>query len=133
VLLAWLDEPQRGELIDRLALSDRERQVLQDELGLTLEHGYAIQCDTSYPGISAIAAPVWGARTGMVVGSLALNGPSVRFTPDKYRAVLLEAAARMSDPNAGQAGEPALAADGVTVAAGHRVSPAHRRAHPQRQ
>jgi DNA-binding IclR family transcriptional regulator len=116
VLLAWLEERQRGELIDQLALSEHDRDVLQHELALTLERGYAIQCDTSYPGISAIAAPVWGGRTGMVVGSLALNGPSVRFTPDKYRAVLLEAAARMSDPDVGHLAHSAAASDGVTRA-----------------
>ncbi len=71
------------------ALTDKTITVRGDlvrELERTLERGWGISIEEIEPGLTAIGAPVRG-RDLRVITGLALAGPSMRITPDRYEQI----------------------------------------------
>jgi DNA-binding IclR family transcriptional regulator len=81
-------------------LTDRTLVVRADlvaELERTRERGWGISVEEIEPGLIAIGAPVRG-RDRRVVAGLAIAGPSMRITPDRYDRIgelLLRSAAEL--------------------------------------
>jgi DNA-binding IclR family transcriptional regulator len=74
------------ELLERIARSspygpDRAQQ-LQEWADTAAAQGYAVSHGERDEGLSAVAVPIVG-RSGTVVASLSLSGPTVRFTGDR--------------------------------------------------
>jgi IclR family transcriptional regulator, acetate operon repressor len=71
---------------------------LEAELAAVRRRGYAAAVDELEKGLSAVAAPVWGAN-GDVVAALSISGPSTRLTRrriDRLAPVLVEQARNVS-------------------------------------
>lgn len=62
------------------------RTELVRELEATRERGYGLSIEEIEPGLIAIGAPVRG-RDRRVIASVAISGPSVRLTPDRYQTI----------------------------------------------
>src|SRR5262245_40692440 len=66
--LAWLDEPERSALLDRLDFAPitehtiRDRATLEAELTRVRQRGYAVNDEETYPGVRYTAAPIFDAR-----------------------------------------------------------------------
>ncbi len=68
------------------------------ELQAVRREGFAKSIDELEAGLSAMAAPVWGAR-GEVIAALSISGPTLRMTPsriDELRPVLTSEARTLS-------------------------------------
>ena len=68
------------------------------ELQAVRRDGFAKSIDELETGLSAMAAPVWGAR-GEVIAALSISGPTLRMTPsriDELRPVLTSEARTLS-------------------------------------
>jgi DNA-binding IclR family transcriptional regulator len=76
--------PRTLEPIAPRTITDRAR--LERELGKIRARGYATAQDELELGLSALAAPVFGA-TGAVVAALSISGPTIRLS--RRRAALL--------------------------------------------
>ena len=75
-----------------------DRRLLDDELRLVRERGYATATDELEPGLSAVAAPVRGPG-GETIAALSISGPTIRLAPPRLEelgALLIEHAARLS-------------------------------------
>ena len=78
--------------------------ALLERLAEARAHGLAIALDSSAPGMSALAAPIYHPATGACLGTVSIGGPSTRLTPERIDALkdtLLEAARALSDRVAG--------------------------------
>ena len=72
---------------------------LREWIDEAAEQGFAVSNGEREEGLSAVAVPILG-RSGTVVASLSLSGPTVRFTEDRIAAFvkdLLAAAAQMNE------------------------------------
>ena len=87
-LLAFLPIDERDRIIDRIqfqkftANTITDRESLVKELDITRSRGYAIDNMEHEMGVRCIAAPIWD-RTGKVVASLSVSGPSIRITEER--------------------------------------------------
>lgn len=73
-------------------------QALRAELAAIRDRGYAFDSEESTPGLSCVAAPVYG-PTGEMVAAMSIAVPSVRFTParrDELLALVQAQARRLS-------------------------------------
>jgi len=103
VLLAWLDEGQREELLAQPLASATERTVtsasaLRSEIADVRARGFAISVEERLPGISTLTVPVHG-RSSSVIAALSVSGPSTRLSPRRLRSFAvpaIEAASRIS-------------------------------------
>jgi IclR family acetate operon transcriptional repressor len=80
------------------AASATDHPKLKAELATVRRRGYATAVDELEKGLSALAAPVWGAN-GEVVAALSISGPTARLTRrriDRLAPVLLEQAQSLS-------------------------------------
>src|SRR5262245_48157250 len=102
--LAWMDEPARAALLDRLDFAPitdhtiRERATLEAELPRVRQRGYAVNDEETYPGVRYAAAPVFDAH-GEVVAAVSLGAPVIRAAPDalpRMGAQIQRAAERVS-------------------------------------
>jgi IclR family pca regulon transcriptional regulator len=78
VLLAFLDQPARDAIIDRIDFSPRGRRSINDPSALRVElrrvasRGYAINNEELASGLKSVAAPVRDAR-GEVVAAVNMH------------------------------------------------------------
>ncbi len=85
-VLAFLPEGERNAAIDRRDVSPASGSPLPDYATLTREldsiraRGYACSMGQKIPGAVGIGAPVF-AQNGMILGSLCLTIPEIRFQP----------------------------------------------------
>jgi len=73
------------------------RRVLENELAVVRQRGYALNLGESEEGLHAVAAPVCDA-TGTVRAAISISGPSVRLTEEnlsQHVRVLLDATAHL--------------------------------------
>ncbi len=87
VFLAWAEEDDLDEFLSRALLSPTERSIIQPgELRRELEEirklGYAVANEELEVGLTGVAAPVKG-RTGLVIASISVSGPSSRMSPER--------------------------------------------------
>ncbi|MFE1312840.1 IclR family transcriptional regulator [Streptomyces sp. NPDC058755] len=90
-------------LLQRVAATSPHGEVYADQLRTwaadAAERGYAVSSSEWDEGLTAVAVPVTG-RTGRVVGSLSLSGPSHRFpyeAVERFAAELAQGARLISD------------------------------------
>lgn len=87
-LLAFLPIDERKRIIDRIQFQRFttntivDREWLVKELDIIRSRGYAVDNMEHEVGVRCIAAPIWD-RTGKVVASLSISGPSVRITEER--------------------------------------------------
>jgi len=63
-------------------------QTLRAEVAATRARGYALDNEESTPGLSCVAAPVYGAA-GAMVAAMSISVPSVRFSPARRDELLV--------------------------------------------
>jgi DNA-binding IclR family transcriptional regulator len=103
VILAHEAEDQRGALLpDRLRkyteFSVTNRKLLAQQLTRVCQDGYAIVHEEFEAGFSAAAAPVYDYE-GILVGTIAVSGPTFRFGPgilEKFIPILLKTTQNIS-------------------------------------
>src|SRR5262245_14415866 len=99
VMLAFGNVPlPRGTLTAFTPHTIVDHRLLADEIARVREAGYAEAIEQREIGLSAVAAPVWGAD-GTLTAIVALQGPTSRFDRaalDAARPLLLACAARVS-------------------------------------
>ena len=104
VLLAFLPEAERDQILDVLSLSRHTDRTITSlpELRASLEEirrtGVCVTVDEILPGASGIAAPVFD-RTGRVAGACAIGGPTHRVRP-RLRALAAEVKATAQELSA---------------------------------
>ncbi|MGE4336172.1 MAG: IclR family transcriptional regulator [Pigmentiphaga sp.] len=76
ILLAFLPPNNREEVLDQMP-DERERAIVDKEIGRFRHQGYALTRGQRVPGITAIAVPIFDS-SGEALHCLALTGPSVR-------------------------------------------------------
>jgi DNA-binding IclR family transcriptional regulator len=92
VILAHLDPAQRARILgQRLKrFTDRtitDKKQLERELNRCLAQGFACSDGERLPNTSSVAAPVFGPRR-RILGTLAVGGPSERFTREKRKSII---------------------------------------------
>jgi IclR family pca regulon transcriptional regulator len=93
VLLAYLPEPQREELIAELELTRRgpksitSKRALRAEIERVRADGLALGDEELAPGVRTLAAPVTG-PDGEVVAAIGIPVPAEAFTPEELAEVL---------------------------------------------
>lgn len=92
VILAHLDPAERTKLLSQRLQRFTERTItdrkqLERELNRCIAQGYAFSEGERLPNTSSIAAPVFGPRR-RIVGTLAVGGPSERFTREKRQSII---------------------------------------------
>lgn len=88
VMLAFGDVPlPRGRLVAYTPRTIVDQRALAEEIGRVRRSGYAEAIDEREIGLSAVAAPIWGAR-GTLSAIVALQGPSSRFDRTAIEAAL---------------------------------------------
>lgn len=92
VILAHLDPAQRAKILNQRLKRFTERTItdkklLERELNRCLAQGYAFSEGERLPNTSSIAAPVFGTRR-RILGTLAVGGPSERFTREKRNSII---------------------------------------------
>ena len=92
VILAHLDPAQRIKLLSQRLERFTERTItdkkrLERELNRCIAQGYAFSEGERLPNTSSIAAPVFGPRR-RILGTLAVGGPSERFTREKRNSIV---------------------------------------------
>ena len=115
-LLAWLPPLQRQRILSSAlpritANSIVDQAVLEAELEVIREQGYALSVGEVVVGASALAVPIFG-PTQSVIGAINVTGPTDRWTKDEMlkRALTVVEAARsimhltsVDDPRRGDA------------------------------
>jgi DNA-binding IclR family transcriptional regulator len=110
VLLAFSDDVERRELLERLplaALTDTtitDRGRLEAEVGRIRDQGYSTSRGERASGVAAISAPVFG-PDGRLLAALAILGPDGRLSDrwlDSIRPDLVAAAAACTERVRGQ-------------------------------
>ena len=102
-VLAFLDEPERGQIIDSLpdpipSATSLTKAELLDQLETARACGYVTSRGESFPGGIAVASPIRDA-SGAVVGDIVLSWPESRTSQARERelgAAALNAAATVS-------------------------------------
>ena len=112
-LLAFMQEDQVRNIIDRNLAENTNRQNVSvpdilNDLQLTAERGYAIAMQEYEEDINAIAAPIFDVDN-QPIASIAIVGPSFRFTEDRLPA-LGESIRKMTRVIAEEVGLVALSA-----------------------
>jgi DNA-binding IclR family transcriptional regulator len=88
VMLAFGDVPlPRGKLASYTPRTITEPAKLAEEIELVRRQGWAEAVEEREVGLSAIAAPVWGANSELAA-IVALQGPTSRFDETAMRAAL---------------------------------------------
>ena len=92
VILAHLDPAQRMRLLSQRLERFTERTItdkkqLERELNRCIAQGYAFSEGERLPNTSSIAAPVFGPHR-RILGTLAVGGPSERFTREKRNSIV---------------------------------------------
>jgi IclR family transcriptional regulator, KDG regulon repressor len=92
VILAHLDPAQRTKLLSQRLQRFTERTItdrkqLERELIRCKAQGYAFSEGERLPNTSSIAAPVFGLHR-RILGTLAVGGPSERFTREKRNSIV---------------------------------------------
>ncbi|MFN8590619.1 MAG: IclR family transcriptional regulator [Thermomicrobiales bacterium] len=99
LLAAMTDEEVLAMLPAELTATARktrhDRAALLDDLRHIRARGYASQVDEYVNGIAALATPLFDA-TGKPLAALSIAGPSARFDESRWAAMLMPAAALMS-------------------------------------
>ena len=92
VILAHLDPAQRRKLLSQRlerfterTITDRKR--LERKLNRCIAQGYAFSEGERLPNTSSVAAPVFGPDR-KILGTLAVGGPSERFTREKRNSIV---------------------------------------------
>ena len=81
--LAWMPADERDAVLSRMqfdSITDhtiRDRSILEAELAIVRERGYAVNDEETYPGVRYTAAPIFDAH-GDVVASMSLGAPVIR-------------------------------------------------------
>ncbi len=112
-LLAFMPEDQVRSIIERNMAENTNRQNIslsdiQRDLQLTVERGYAIAKQEYEEDINAVAAPIFDVNN-QPIASIAIVGPSFRFTEDRLPA-LGESIRKMTQVIAEEVGLIALSA-----------------------
>lgn len=103
-VLAYIDKPQLAEFLKNTRYEPftpntfKNEQQLLDDLAVTLERGYAIDCEEAVQGLACLAAPVFQSD-GQVVGSISLSGRPQKILGDKlefYAEELIKTANEIS-------------------------------------
>lgn len=95
-LLERFPDDRQLAALTRRTLTDP--RALRAELAAIRARGYALDSEESTPGLSCVAAPVYG-PSGAMVAAMSISVPSVRFTParrDELLALLQAEAGRLS-------------------------------------
>jgi DNA-binding IclR family transcriptional regulator len=104
VLLAFLPEDERNDLINQCELTDYTRHTitkparLKAELKLIRQRGYAMDDEEIEEGLRCVGAPVMD-HSGRVVAAMSIAGPAFRLTDDRIPAVarsVIQAASELS-------------------------------------
>jgi DNA-binding IclR family transcriptional regulator len=105
MLLSALDDaalaerfPDDAPLPALTAKTLTDPRAFRAELAAVRSRGYALDTEESTPGLSCVAAPVYGAD-GQMVAAMSISVPSVRFTParrDELLALLQQQTRRLS-------------------------------------
>ncbi|MGQ7843190.1 IclR family transcriptional regulator [Granulosicoccus sp. 3-233] len=104
VLLAWCDDEQQRDIINRISFARftpntiTDKQALLKELSDVSQRGYAVDAEERYLGSLCIAAPVVDS-TGQAIAGLSITAPTFRTsekTLDSWRDALISAAAEIS-------------------------------------
>jgi DNA-binding IclR family transcriptional regulator len=105
MLLSVLDDGALAErfpdgipLTPLTACTITDPRALRAEVAAIRARGYAFDSEESTPGLSCVAAPVYGAA-GSMVAAMSIAVPSVRFNParrDELLALVLSEARRLS-------------------------------------
>lgn len=104
VLLAWCDEKQRKDIIDRISFARytpntiTDRQALIEELRLTSERGFSIDTEERFVGTCSISAPVVDSL-GNAIAGLSITAPAFRTSKadlHDWQDSLVAAAAEVS-------------------------------------
>jgi len=105
VLLAFMEPQKQRGLISNsefqgfTASSITDMDLLQNDLNMIAQQGYAIDDQERETGVMEIAAPVFDAN-GVIIGALSISGPTMRIAGDRLEAELLplicQHAARLS-------------------------------------
>ena len=104
VLLAFMHEDDRREVLDRLVLraitpdTITDRATLERQLVDVRKKGYATSRGEQAEGVASVSAPVFGAN-GHVAAALSILGPSTRMSDSavsKLRTLVIEAARETS-------------------------------------
>lgn len=105
ILLASLDDsalaerfPDGRPLVALTPQTITDPGALRTELEAIRSRGYAFDYEESTPGLSCVAAPVYGAA-GRIVAGMSISVPSARFSParrDELLALLLSQVKRLS-------------------------------------
>jgi DNA-binding IclR family transcriptional regulator len=102
VLLAYLDEDQRDELVASLELVPRTdntivaADALQAELALVAERGWALDMQEFDYGLICVAAPIFD-HTGRITAAISAAGPEARMPTDRLPAVGASVAGAAAD------------------------------------
>lgn len=75
-----------GELVAYTPSTVTDRSVLDAQLALVRERGFAVAADELDVGLTAVASPVRDAH-GDVVASVSVSGPSFRFNEDRIAEI----------------------------------------------
>jgi len=112
VLLAWCDEQQQKEIINRISFARftpntiTDKAALRRELNKVSQQGYAVDTEERFVGSRSIAAPVVDS-TGRAIAGLSITAPAFRTSEEElseWRNSLIAAAAEISRrqaPNTG--------------------------------
>ncbi len=93
ILLAWLPEDEREEIIESLELipfTDKtiiDKSVLRERLNQIRKRGYEIDEGDFEVGVMAVGAPVFD-FTGKVAAGLTVTTPEARYTPEREEKIL---------------------------------------------
>jgi DNA-binding IclR family transcriptional regulator len=103
-ILAFLPEPEREMLLDRISYTERtqntitDRRRLADNLELVRQQGFAVDDVENEEGIRCLGVPVLG-NSGLPIAAISISGPTVRITSERVPELapaLLEAGKRVS-------------------------------------
>jgi DNA-binding IclR family transcriptional regulator len=92
VLLAYLDDAQREEVLDGLELAPRtdhtivKRGRLDAELARVAERGWAVDSQEFDYGLVCVAAPIFD-HTGRITAAISAAGPDARMREERLPAV----------------------------------------------
>lgn len=94
-ILAFLDRSEVERILDQHGLPSKtentitDRQTLFENLEQIRERGYSFNDEEEVEGLRAVGAPI-RTRTGEVLGSLSVSGPTSRLKGDRFREELPE-------------------------------------------
>ena len=92
-ILAFLPEPEQKKIIAKAGLKKLGPKTitdpveLQKKLNQIKEQGYAVSHEEIYPGVAALAVPIFDAGN-RVVASICVAGPKERFIDEKIKALV---------------------------------------------